>query len=100
MTAEREDVFVAERYTYRLAWSAQDAEFIATVVEFPSLSWIARTRAGALRGLTSMVEGILQDMREGGEEIPAPWDETVWSRLGWVESWVVVYDGHRVIGFA
>jgi len=79
MTAEREDVFDAERYTYRLAWSAQDAEFIATVVEFPSLSWIARTRAGALRGLTSMVEGILQDMREGGEEIPAPWDERTFS---------------------
>lgn len=79
MTAEREDVFDAERYTYRLAWSAQDAEFIATVVEFPSLSWIARTRAGALRGLTSMVEGILQDMREGGEEVPAPWDERTFS---------------------
>ncbi|MFA7324133.1 MAG: type II toxin-antitoxin system HicB family antitoxin [Candidatus Nanopelagicales bacterium] len=65
----------ADHYTYRLAWSAADEEFIATVVEFPSLSWIAETREAALAGLTSVVEEVLQDLLAEGEEIPAPWDE-------------------------
>jgi predicted HicB family RNase H-like nuclease len=70
---------VADRYTYRVLWSAKDQEFIATVVEFPSLSWIADTRTKALNGLTSVVEEILRDMLEHGEEIPAPWDERTFS---------------------
>jgi len=69
----------AERYTYRLAWSAKDAEFVATVVEFPSLSWIADSREGALTGLTSVVEEVLRDMLEQGEQLPAPWDERTFS---------------------
>ena len=69
----------ADHYTYRLAWSMKDKEFIATVVEFPSLSWIADTREAALAGLTSVVEDVLQDMLAEGEEIPAPWDERTFS---------------------
>jgi len=69
----------AEHYTYRLAWSVKDEDFIATVVEFPSLSWIADTREAALAGLTSVVEEVLQDMLAEGEEIPAPWDERTFS---------------------
>ena len=70
---------VADHYTYRVLWSAKDQEFIATVVEFPSLSWIADTRTKALNGLTSVVEQVLTDMLEQGEEIPAPWDERTFS---------------------
>ena len=70
---------MADHYTYRLAWSVKDGEFIATVVEFPSLSWIADTREAALTGLTSVVEEVLQDMLAEGEEIPAPWDERTFS---------------------
>ncbi|MDD2857853.1 MAG: toxin-antitoxin system HicB family antitoxin [Candidatus Nanopelagicales bacterium] len=69
----------ADRYTYRLAWSVKEEEFIATVVEFPSLSWIADTREGALASLTSVVEEVLQDMLAEGEEIPTPWDERTFS---------------------
>lgn len=69
----------ADRYTYRILWSAKDQEFIATVVEFPSLSWIADTRTKALNGLTSVVEQVLTDMLEQGEAIPAPWDERTFS---------------------
>ena len=65
----------AAHYTYRISWSAADNEFIATVVEFPSLSWIAETREDALTGLTSVVEGVIGDMLKQGEEIPTPWDE-------------------------
>ena len=69
----------ADRYTYRIGWSVQDAEFVATVVEFPSLSWCAKTRESALKGLTSVVEEVLQDMLAEGEEIPKPWDERTFS---------------------
>jgi len=31
-------------YTYRVAWSVEDGEHVATVAEFPSLSWLAPTR--------------------------------------------------------
>jgi len=79
MATKRKTGPSADRYTYRLAWSAKDAEFIATVVEFPSLSWIADSREAALLGLTSVVEEVLQDMLAGGEEIPAPWDERTFS---------------------
>lgn len=41
-------------------------------MEFPSLSWIADTRKGALSGVTSLVEVALQDMLAEGKEIPAP----------------------------
>ena len=79
MTTKRKALPSADHYTYRLAWSAKDAEFIATVVEFPSLSWISGSREGALTGLTSVVEEVLQDLLAEGEEIPAPWDERTFS---------------------
>ena len=31
------------RYSFRVTWSPEDTEFIATCVEFPSLSWLAGT---------------------------------------------------------
>lgn len=66
---------LANRYTYRLAWSEKDDEFIATVVEFPSLSWISKSRESALRGLTSLIEEVIKDMAREGAELPEPWDE-------------------------
>jgi predicted HicB family RNase H-like nuclease len=69
----------ADHYTYRIAWLAKDEDYIATVVEFPSLSWIADTRETALKGLTSVVEEVLQDLLAEGEVIPAPWDERIFS---------------------
>lgn len=68
-----------DRYTYRVAWSARDEEFIATVVEFPSLSWLSDSREAALAGLTTLVAEIVDDMRTQGEEIPTPWDERAFS---------------------
>lgn len=69
----------AAHYTYRLSWSAKDQEFIATVIEFPSLSWTAASREAALNGLTSLVEEVLLDMLTQGEDIPRPWDERAFS---------------------
>jgi predicted HicB family RNase H-like nuclease len=69
----------ADHYTYRLTWLADDNEFIATVVEFPSLSWISPTRAEALDGLTALVDEVLHDMVNEGEPIPQPWNERSFS---------------------
>lgn len=38
------------RYTYRVTWSVEDGEFVATCVEFPSLSWLAESQSAALQG--------------------------------------------------
>ena len=31
------------KYSFRVTWSAEDEEFVATCTEFPSLSWLAGT---------------------------------------------------------
>jgi len=79
MGAKHRQLPSADHYTYRLAWSVKDDEFIATVIEFPSLSWLAPSREQALTGLTSLIEEVLLDMLASGEEIPAPWDERSFS---------------------
>lgn len=37
-------------YTYQLSWSEDDGEYVATVLEFPSLSWLAPEPAQATQG--------------------------------------------------
>lgn len=66
-------------YSYRMNWSAEDAEFVATCLELPSLSWLAATQVEALRGLQAVVSDVLADMAEQGEKIPAPFSERNYS---------------------
>ena len=47
-TMERLQVEVSH-YTYRVAWSVEDSGFVATVAEFPSLSWLAPSQVGPTR---------------------------------------------------
>ncbi len=56
-------------YTYRVTWSAEDAEFVA---EFPSLSWLATTQDEALHGIGDMVREVVKDLERGGEPVPEP----------------------------
>lgn len=60
------------RYSFRVTWSAGDEEFVATCVELPSLSWLADTPEAALGGLRELVDEVVADMREAGEEVPEP----------------------------
>lgn len=62
-------------YTYRVAWSAEDREFVATCLEFPSLSWLADTQIGALEGLEAVVRDVVADMEQQGEQAPVPLSE-------------------------
>lgn len=59
-------------YSFRVTWSAEDEEFVATCVEFGSLSWLAETPEAALAGLRKLVDEVVTDMQEAGEDVPEP----------------------------
>ena len=62
---------VAEHYTYRVRWSAEDESYVATVAELPSLSWLAADRAEAFDGIQRLVEEAIADMTANDEPVPA-----------------------------
>jgi predicted RNase H-like HicB family nuclease len=51
-----------DRYTYGLAWSAEDSQYVGLCIEFPSLSWLAQTPEEALQGIRDVVAGVVEDM--------------------------------------
>lgn len=61
-----------DRYTYRVTWSEEDSEHVGLCVEFPSLSWLAKTPEAALRGIRRVVADVVTDLEAQGEEIPQP----------------------------
>lgn len=69
----------ASHYTYRVTWSAEDREFVATCVEFPSLSWLASSQLKALTGLAELIAETFADMEDQAEEIPQPLSERSYS---------------------
>lgn len=69
----------ASHYSYRITWSAEDDEFVAACLEFPSLSWLAPTQVEAIQGLVAVVTDVLADMAEQGENIPTPLAERTYS---------------------
>lgn len=60
------------RYTYRVTWSVEDDEYVATCLELPSLSWLADTQEDALRGLRDLVVEVVRDLTDSGEPVPEP----------------------------
>ena len=62
----------SDRYTYRITWSEDDGEFVGLCVEFPSLSWLAKSPEAALKGIRRAVEKAVQDMENNGESPPTP----------------------------
>ncbi len=66
-------------YTYRVGWSVEDNEFVATCLEFPSLSWLAATQIDALTGLEELIGAAVADMQEQGEDVPHPLTERPYS---------------------
>ena len=69
----------ADRYTYRVTWSAEDGEYLGTVAEFPSLSWLDADEDEAFRGIRRLVGEVASDMRANGEAIPEPLAERRYS---------------------
>ena len=61
-----------DRYTYRISWSEDDQEYVGLCLEFPSLSWLAKTPEAALRGIRRVVSEVTIDMKNNGETPPSP----------------------------
>lgn len=69
----------SDHYTYRVTWSAEDDEHVGLCVEFPSLSWLAKTPEDALNGIRKMVAEVAVEMQASGEAIPVPLAEKHYS---------------------
>jgi hypothetical protein len=63
---------MVEHYTYRVSWSAEDGEFVATCAEFPNLSWLWPDQLDAWRGIKDLVASVVVDMEKNGEPVPEP----------------------------
>jgi predicted HicB family RNase H-like nuclease len=61
---------VANHYTYRVSWSQDDGEHVATCAEFPSLSWLDSDEIEAIRGIKDLVHSVIEDMRANNEPVP------------------------------
>lgn len=76
---EQENAPNAEQYLYSVGWSEADEAFVARVAEFPSLAAHGETQEAALREIKSVVEYVLNDLRESGEPLPEPFGKRSFS---------------------
>ena len=63
---------LADKYTYRIAWSEEDGEYVGLCAEMPSLSWLDRSRDIALRGIVDAAKEAVRDMVKSRELPPEP----------------------------
>lgn len=61
-----------DHYTYRVTWSPEDGEYVATVAEFGSLSWLDADPTVALAKLRGLVAEVVDDLQASGEPVPEP----------------------------
>lgn len=59
-----------QHYAYSVVWSAEDDEFVVTVAEFPSLSWLHPEQGEPLRGLVDLLAEVVADLEADGEAVP------------------------------
>lgn len=62
----------AEKYTYRIEWSAEDDAFVARCAEFPGLGGHGHTQEEALRQIKFAVAGALKWLSDEKREAPEP----------------------------
>jgi predicted RNase H-like HicB family nuclease len=62
----------ADRYTYRVTWSAEAREHAGLCAEFPSLCCHAPTPDEALTAIRRVVRDAVRDMQTRGEPVPMP----------------------------
>ncbi|HME20431.1 MAG TPA: toxin-antitoxin system HicB family antitoxin [Acetobacteraceae bacterium] len=70
---------MADHFTYRVSWSAEDDEYVGTCAEFPSLSHLDADQDAAMRGIRALVADVVADMRANGEAVPEPFGERRYS---------------------
>lgn len=62
----------AEHYSYRVRWSAEDDEFVGTVLELPSLSWLEPESDAAFAGIRQLARDVVDELTTSGETPPEP----------------------------
>lgn len=63
---------MADRYQVLIAWSPQDGEFVAHVLDLPGCSAHGSSEVEALAHATAAIDLYLNDLRECGEPLPEP----------------------------
>lgn len=61
-----------ERFVYRVEWSEEDGEFVGLCAELPGLSWLAKSRDEALKGIVAVARDAVEILEQDGEAVPAP----------------------------
>lgn len=56
---------MTEDIEFKVFWSDEDHEFVATCPLYPSLSWLDEDREEALVGIKTLVADIQKDMNNG-----------------------------------
>lgn len=64
--------FAASEYDIQTGRDRVTGEYVAIVSEFPSLSWVSRSRVHAADGLRGALAEVLEDMYSEDEPVPAP----------------------------
>ena len=64
---------LSDKYTYQTFWSEEDGEYVSTVAEFPSLSWLDEDAQRSSAGLRKLVAEVIADMQQTG--IPQPFGQ-------------------------
>ena len=70
-------MFNATDYTYRVWYSPEDEGYIATILEYPSLSNFGETAAEAMDGAVDLLADVLQDLSP--EEVKVPFGRKQYS---------------------
>lgn len=70
---------IVARYRYSVTFSPEDGEYLATVAEFPSLSWLDEDQVEALRGLDRLLQEVVSDMQANSEDVPLPFADRNYS---------------------
>jgi hypothetical protein len=61
------------RYSYRIVWSPDDVEYVATALEWgPASSWLDADPIAALAGLRDLIRESIADLTADGKPVPAP----------------------------
>lgn len=61
-----------DKYTFRIAWSEEDACHVARCLEFPSLAAHGAAIEDALREIEQVVTQSIKWLLEDGEPVPEP----------------------------
>lgn len=60
------------KFTYQISWSEEDQEYVVTVAEFLSSSWLDADRQQAEQSLLDLVAEVVEDIEASGEVVPTP----------------------------